>query len=400
MPPFEAPQYKERQGVYRADGMRFERRFTKDGVTPYDLVEYEKRTSVIREPDGTMVFEMKDIEVPKTWSQVAVDILAQKYFRKTGIPQYDEAGEVIRNADGSPMLGPERSVRQIVHRLAGCWRYWGERYGYFASERDAQVYYDEMAYMLLTQMAAPNSPQWFNTGLNWAYGIEGPPQGHWIADPDTGEVRLASNAYEHPQPHACYIQSVTDDLVNEGGIMDLWVREARLFKYGSGTGTNFSSLRGAGERLSGGGKSSGIQSWLLIGDRAAAAIKSGGTTRRAAKMVILDMDHPEVEWFINWKVEEEKKVAALVAGGYSSAYEGAAYQTVSGQNSNNSVRVPNKFIESVLNDGVWELKGRVDARVNRSVRARDLWDQIAYAAWRCAAPGVQFDTTNKEWNTC
>ena len=400
MPPFEAPQYKERQGVYRADGMRFERRFTKDGVTPYDLVEYEKRTSVIREPDGTMVFEMKDIEVPKTWSQVAVDILAQKYFRKTGIPQYDEAGEVIRNADGSPMLGPERSVRQIVHRLAGCWRYWGERYGYFASERDAQVYYDEMAYMLLTQMAAPNSPQWFNTGLNWAYGIEGPPQGHWIADPDTGEVRLASNAYEHPQPHACYIQSVTDDLVNEGGIMDLWVREARLFKYGSGTGTNFSSLRGAGERLSGGGKSSGIQSWLLIGDRAAAAIKSGGTTRRAAKMVILDMDHPEVEWFINWKVEEEKKVAALVAGGYSSAYEGAAYQTVSGQNSNNSVRVPNKFIESVLNDGVWELKGRVDARVNRSVRARDLWDQIAYAAWRCADPGVQFDTTINEWNTC
>ena len=400
MPPLEAPQFQEWHGTYRPDGLRFERRFTKDGVTPYDLITYEKRSSVIREPDGTVVFEMHDIEVPATWSQVAVDILTQKYFRKTGVPQYDAAGVVIQQNDGSPMLGPERSVKQIVHRLAGCWRYWGEKYGYFASERDAQIFYDEMAYMLLTQMAAPNSPQWFNTGLYWAYGIEGPPQGHWIVDNETGESRVAENAYEHPQPHACYIQSVKDDLVNEGGIMDLWVREARLFKYGSGTGTNFSSLRGAGERLSGGGKSSGVQSWLLIGDRAAAAIKSGGTTRRAAKMVILDADHPEIEWFINWKVEEEKKVAALVAAGYPSDYEGAAYQTVSGQNSNNSVRIPNKFMEAVLQDGTWELKGRIDPGVNRTLKARDLWNQIAYAAWRCADPGVQYDTIINEWHTC
>jgi len=400
MPPMQAPQFQERPGTYHADGLRFERRFTKDGVSPYDLITYEKRSSVIREPDGTVVFEMHDIEVPATWSQVAVDILAQKYFRKTGVPQYDAAGAVMRQDDGSPMLGPERSVKQIVHRLAGCWRYWGEKYGYFASEQDALIFYDEMAYMLLTQMAAPNSPQWFNTGLHWAYGIEGPPQGHWLVDNETGESRVAENAYEHPQPHACYIQSVKDDLVNEGGIMDLWVREARLFKYGSGTGTNFSSLRGAGERLSGGGKSSGIQSWLLIGDRAAAAIKSGGTTRRAAKMVILDADHPEIEWFINWKVEEEKKVAALVAAGYPSDYEGVAYQTVSGQNSNNSVRIPNKFMEAVLQDGSWELKGRVDPGVNRTLKARDLWNQIAYAAWRCADPGVQYDTIINEWHTC
>ncbi|KKW42085.1 MAG: Ribonucleoside-diphosphate reductase, partial [Candidatus Magasanikbacteria bacterium GW2011_GWA2_56_11] len=386
--------------TYSEQGLRFQRRFTSPGISPFDLVEYESRSSVIREPDGTVVFEMKNIEIPKQWSQVATDIIAQKYFRKAGVPQYHEDGTPKRNSDGSPMLGPETSVKQTVHRLAGTWRYWGERYGYFASSEDAQIFYDELVVMLLRQMAAPNSPQWFNTGLHWAYGINSVAQGHYYVDPDTGVMTKSKDAYSHPQPHACFIQAVKDDLVNEGGIMDLWVREARLFKYGSGTGTNFSGLRGRGEPLSGGGKSSGLMSWLKIGDRAAAAIKSGGTTRRAAKMVILNLDHPDIEDFVNWKVGEEKKVAALIAAGYPSDYEGEAYQTVSGQNSNNSVRVPNKYMEAVERDGSWNLTWRTDGTVCRTLKARELWDQIAYAAWACADPGVQYDDNVNEWHTC
>jgi len=391
---------EEKQCTYNPDGLRFIRRFSEEGKSPFDMVEYEKRISAIREPDGTVVFEMKDIEIPKSWSQVATDIMAQKYFRKAGVPQYYEDGTQKYNSDGSPMLGAETSVKQTMHRLAGTWRYWGEKYGYFASERDAQIFYDELVVMLLRQMAAPNSPQWFNTGLNWAYGINSQAQGHYYIDPDTGAITRAKDAYTHPQPHACFIQSVDDNLVNEGGIMDLWVREARLFKYGSGTGTNFSSLRGKGEPLSGGGKSSGLMSWLKIGDRAAGAIKSGGTTRRAAKMVILDLDHPDIELFINWKVEEEKKVAALIAAGYPSDYEGEAYQTVSGQNSNNSVRIPNKFMEAIDRDGTWDLKWRTDGTVCDTLKARDLWNSIAFAAWACADPGLQFDNNINEWHTC
>lgn len=386
--------------VYNENALRFKRVFSVEGKSPYDLIEYEKRTSVIREPDGTVVFEMKDIEIPSGWSQVATDILAQKYFRKTGVPQYNEDGSAKINADGSPVLGPERSAKQVMHRLAGTWRYWGEKYGYFASSEDAQVFYDELVVMLLRQMAAPNSPQWFNTGLNWAYGINSSAQGHYYVDPDTGVMTRAKDAYSHPQPHACFIQSVHDDLVNEGGIMDLWVREARLFKYGSGTGTNFSGLRGSGEPLSGGGRSSGLMSWLRIGDRAAGAIKSGGTTRRAAKMVILDLDHPDIEAFIEWKMKEEKKVAALIAAGYPSDYEGEAYQTVAGQNSNNSARVPHKFMEAVENDASWNLTWRVDGSVCKTLKARELWDKIAYSAWACADPGIQFDGTINEWHTC
>lgn len=386
--------------TYHEHGLRFERRFSVDGKSPFDMVEYERRTSVIREPDGTVVFEMKDLEIPTSWSQVATDIVAQKYFRKTGVPQYNEDGTSKVNADGSPVLGSETSVKQTIHRLAGTWRYWGERYGYFASPKDAEIFYDELVVMLLRQMSAPNSPQWFNTGLHFVYGITGSAQGHYYVDPDTGAMTRATDSYSHPQPHACFIQSVRDDLVNEGGIMDLWVREARLFKYGSGTGTNFSGLRGAGEPLSGGGQSSGLMSWLRIGDRAAGAIKSGGTTRRAAKMVILDLDHPDIETFINWKVEEEKKVAALIAAGYPSDYESEAYQTVSGQNSNNSVRVPHKFMETLARDGSWNLTWRTDGTVCKTVRTRDLWDQIAYAAWRCADPGVQYDGVINEWHTC
>lgn len=790
---------KERElTTYNEHGLRFERRFSVEGKNPYDLVEYERRSSVIREPDGTVVFEMNDLEIPKSWSQVATDIVAQKYFRKTGVPQYHADGAPKLQPDGSPVLGSETSVKQTVHRLAGTWRWWGEAYGYFASSKDAQIFYDEIVLMLLKQMAAPNSPQWFNTGLHFAYSISGVAQGHYYVDPDTGAMTRAADAYTHPQPHACgryntkvltdeglldlgaivdeakvglrvfdgermvrvlavknngvrklyratlrngnyieftddhriwsaekrmadggvyawrelgellgqrvqqvasasaeavqyafasavavgagglsaerdthewrlfpfgaagagagaaspeacmkaalagfvlgdgyygkynknkkttlfgvitinedefavvtdwftklfgsytvavrrnvpdlyrivmcnskivdafveeyelaksaytaavsekifcgsaaekcaflrslfqadgcvrvrqedgrnsgdivltsiseelihgvqllllslgiysnvspcrdrredrhtsfqltiayhserrkfaeqigflseekrgkletlnreilgkdkrnvseetvmaidyvgeeevydiqtesgkfcangvvvhncFIQSVKDDLVNEGGIMDLWVREARLFKYGSGTGTNFSALRGSGEPLSGGGTSSGLMSWLKIGDRAAGAIKSGGTTRRAAKMVILDLDHPDIEMFINWKAQEEKKVAALIAVGYPSDYEGEAYQTVSGQNSNNSVRVPHKFMEALQRDGSWNMTWRTDGTVCKTLKARDLWNQIAYAAWRCADPGVQYDGTINEWHTC
>jgi ribonucleoside-diphosphate reductase alpha chain len=369
-------------------GLQFQRRFTKEGVSPFDLFEYDYRTSVIRNPSGEVVFEMNQVEVPAQWSQIATDILAQKYFRKAGVPQ----------PDGS--LGRETSVKQVAHRMANCWKVWGERYGYFASAKDAEVFYDELVYSILNQACVPNSPQWFNTGLHESYGITGKPQGHYFVDPADGQLKKSTNAYERPQPHACFILSVNDDLVNEGGIMDLWVREARIFKYGSGVGTNFSSIRGAGEKLSGGGTSSGLMSFLKIGDRAAGAIKSGGTTRRAAKMVCLDLDHPEIMEFINWKVEEEKKVAALVAAGYDNSYEGEAYMTVAGQNSNNSIRIPNEFFKVLEEDGDWELKARMDGRVMKKIPAREVWNQIAYAAWRCADPGTQYDTTINEWHTC
>jgi ribonucleoside-diphosphate reductase alpha chain len=465
--------------------MKVSRRFTQANQSPYESIEFAKRSSVIRNPDGSTVFEMHDIDVPAQWSQVAVDILAQKYFRKAGVPENTvrvaEPGvpEWIQrsaNAEGTKFIG-ERDSRQVFHRLAGCWTYWGYKYKYFDSEEDARAFYDEMCYMLARQMSAPNSPQWFNTGLNWAYGITGPSQGHYFVDPATHEMMRASDAYTHPTPHACFIQSISDDLVNEGGIMDLWVREARIFKYGSGTGSNFSNIRGEGEPLSGGGKSSGLMSFLKIGDRAAGAIKSGGTTRRAAKMVILDMDHPDIERFIDWKVIEEQKVAAIVAGskannkylnaimrachsssdpavkydrkrnkalaqaiaaarnafiannyierviqlaeqGYTSVefpeydtdWNSEAYTTVSGQNSNNSVRVTNDFMQAVLNGDDWSLYWRTEKerarkanrqpKPSKTLNARDLMKQISYAAWSSADPGMQFHTTINEWHTC
>lgn len=369
-------------------GMKFPRYFSKEGISVYDQFIYEKRSSVIRNPSGDAVFEMNNVEVPASWSQVATDILAQKYFRKAGVPQ----------PDGS--LGAETSIKQVAHRLAHCWKQWGMKYGYFASPSDADIFYDELVYTIVGQHAAPNSPQWFNTGLHASYGITGKPQGHYYVSPETGELEKSTSAYERPQPHACFILSVEDDLVNEGGIMDLWVREARIFKYGSGVGTNFSSIRGENEKLSGGGYSSGLMSFLKIGDRAAGAIKSGGTTRRAAKMVCLDLDHPEIEQFVNWKVEEERKVAALIAAGYSSDYEGEAYRTVAGQNSNNSVRIPNSFFEALENNSPWNLVGRTDGKVLKSISAEKLWQDVAFAAWACADPGVQYDTTINEWHTC
>ncbi|HTJ12897.1 MAG TPA: adenosylcobalamin-dependent ribonucleoside-diphosphate reductase [Dinghuibacter sp.] len=369
-------------------GLQFNRRFTREGMSPYDLFEYDYRTSVIKNPNGEKVFEMENVEVPKGWSQIATDILAQKYIRKAGVPQ----------PDGT--LGRETSAKQVAHRLANCWKVWGERYGYFATPRDAQVFYDELVFSILNQVCVPNSPQWFNTGLYESYGIKGKPQGHYYVDPADDGLKKSTSAYERCQPHACFILSVTDDLVNEGGIMDLWMREARIFKYGSGVGTNFSAIRGGGEKLSGGGTSSGLMSFLKIGDRAAGAIKSGGTTRRAAKMVCLDLDHPEIVEFINWKVEEEKKVGALIAAGYPSDYEGEAYATVSGQNSNNSVRIPNEFFARLEAGEDWELTSRTSGKTVKKVPARELWDQIAYAAWRCADPGTQYDTTINEWHTC
>ncbi len=369
-------------------GLKFKRQFTSDKVAVYEMFDYDYRTSVIRNPSGEVVFEMNNVEVPKQWSQIATDIIAQKYFRKAGVPQ----------ADGS--LGRETSAKQVAHRMAHCWRVWGERYGYFASTEDATIFYEELVYSILSQACVPNSPQWFNTGLHECYGIKGKPQGHYYVDQADGQLKKSTSAYERPQPHACFILSVDDDLVNEGGIMDLWVREARIFKYGSGVGTNFSNMRGEGEKLSGGGTSSGLMSFLKIGDRAAGAIKSGGTTRRAAKMVCLDLDHPEIETFIDWKVEEEKKVAALIAAGYSSDYEGEAYRTVSGQNSNNSVRIPNAFFEKLAKGEDWELTGRMDGRVMKKVSSKALWEKISYAAWRCADPGTQYDTTINEWHTC
>ena len=412
--------------------MKITRRFTTEGTDPFASTQWTTRSSRITNPDGSVVFEMPDAEVPVGFSQLATDIMVSKYFRKAGVPQMTEKfslpgqSETIKNDDGSVKKGPERSARQVIHRLAGCWKHWGEKHDYFDSPEDATAFYDELVYMLVHQMCAPNSPQWFNTGLNFAYGISGPAQGHWIVNPETGEPELADDAYTHPQPHACFIQSVGDSLVNEGGIMDLWQREARLFKYGSGTGTNFSNLRAADELLSGGGKSSGLMSWLKIGDRAAGAIKSGGTTRRAAKMVCLDMDHPDIAEFVNWKVREEIKVAAMVEGlkaiqnektsaqdtetvGETAArlglkldydFNGEAYATVAGQNSNNSVRIPDAFFDAVDAGGEWETKYRTTGEVATTHDAGELWNDVAYAAWRCADPGVQYDTTINAWHTC
>lgn len=481
--------------------MKVARLFTKKSASnPFESIRFVERKSEIKNPDGSLIFRLENVIVPESWSQVATDIIAQKYFRKAGVPVHlkkiaekgvpewlqksREDTAKLSKLEEQDRYTHEIDSRQVFHRLAGCWTYWGWKHNYFHTEADAKTFYDELCFMLANQMAAPNSPQWFNTGLNWAYGINGPSQGHYYVDANTGKLTKSKDSYSHPQPHACFIQSIDDDLVNEGGIMDLWVREARLFKYGSGTGTNFSALRGEGESLSGGGKSSGLMSFLKIGDRAAGAIKSGGTTRRAAKMVTLDLDHPDIEEYIQWKVREEQKVAAIVAGSktteshlkkiiklchtpvevegvmmngevsrnplkhkelaqeikkakrnhvplnyiervmqlasqgftdiefdtYDTDWNSEAYLTVSGQNSNNSVRIPNSFMKAVMEDREWNLYGRIEKKKAaqegrvpepmKNLRARDLWDDIAYAAWSCADPGTQYHDTINEWHTC
>ena len=390
--------------------MKIERHFTERG-TRRDALEgcrYDKRSTKIADPDGEVVFEMNDYYAPSHWSQTACDILASKYFRKNGVP---DATRSIHEADvpvnlqrhtahGSAKFGGETHANQVFHRLAGCWAYHGLKGGYF-NEVSAAAFYDEMYYMLYHQMGAPNSPQWFNTGLNWAYGIDNEASGHYFVDPDSGELMESFSAYERPQPHACFIQSVDDTLVGDNSIMNLFEREVRLFKYGSGTGTNFSNIREKGAPLSGGGKSSGLMSFLKIGDTAAGAIKSGGTTRRAAKMVIVDADHPDVEDFIDWKMKEEQKVAALVEGSkhidgitpLDDDWQGEAYATVSGQNSNNSVRVTDDFMRKATKDNSqW-------ASDDGPICERIL-DKIAKAAWACADPGIQFHDTINKRHTC
>ncbi|RYE10641.1 MAG: vitamin B12-dependent ribonucleotide reductase [Hyphomicrobiales bacterium] len=463
--------------------MHIERRYTSADQSAYAGIEFRSTTSEIRNPDGSVVFKLEGMQVPSTWSQVAADILAQKYFRKAGVAKILKKVEendvpswlwrsvpdekAMKSLPEGERYGSESDSRQVFERLAGTWTYWGWKGKYFNTEEDARAFFDELCFMLATQKVAPNSPQWFNTGLHWAYGIDGPGQGHFYVDPFTHKLVASKSSYEHPQPHACFIQSVNDDLVNEGGIMDLWVREARLFKYGSGTGSNFSKLRGEGERLSGGGRSSGLMSFLKIGDRAAGAIKSGGTTRRAAKMVVVDIDHPDIEAYIDWKVKEEQKVAALVTGSktvskhlkaimkaavnceaqgddcfdanknpalkravkdakkalvpenyvqrviqfakqgytdlefpiYDTDWDSEAYLTVAGQNSNNSVRVTDEFLHAVNNDGDWNLVGRTKNNIVKTLKARDLWESIGYAAWASADPGMHYHTTINEWHT-
>jgi ribonucleoside-diphosphate reductase alpha chain len=386
--------------VGQQKGVKIPRLFTREGQYVYDSVEWESRTSMIKNPDGTIVFKLDNVEVPKFWSQTATDILAQKYFRKKGVPQFDAEGNPILDENSQQKLGSETSLKQTVHRLAGCWTQWGKKHSYFSTEEDAQAFYDEVAYMLLYQYCAPNSPQWFNTGLNYAYGITGPAQGHWYVDPETLTLQPSKDAYTRVQAHACFIQPIRDDLVNDGGILDLAVREARIFKYGSGTGTNFSTLRARGEPLAGGGKSSGVLSFLKIFDTVAGAIKSGGTTRRAAKMVVLNIDHPEIESFVRWKADEERKFRSMVDSGIVTAHSiESAGDHVSGQNSNNSVRVTDEFMQAVIEDENWNLIARMDGSVMKTVKARDLWNSIAQAAWECADPGVQFDTTYNDWHT-
>lgn len=446
--------------IAKEKGLEIQRYFSKEGADPFEMFVYEKRSSIIKDPDGSLVFQMTDVEVPSFWTQVSTDILAQKYLRKSGVPLKNENGEPLLNEAGEVITGSENSIKQVAHRIAGCWRQWAEKFDYFASEKDAQIFYEEMVYMIINQVAAPNSPQWFTTGLNWAYGITGPAQGHSYVDPVTKKLEFSKDAYTRSQPHACFIQSVNDDLVRPGGIFSLLTREARIFKYGSGSGSNFSNLRANGEQLSGGGNSSGLMSFLKIFDTAAGSIKSGGTTRRAAKMVCLDLDHPEVENFIWWKVREEEKVASLVAGSkilkrklsslielaknkvnlledkevckalklaakdhipvnyivraldlakqgydlplqeFNTHYESGAYVTVSGQNSNNSIRIPNKFFECLNKDLDWAFKARTTGEVTKTINAKKLWDDIGYCAWASADPGVQFDTTINEWHTC
>lgn len=459
--------------------MQINRLFTKPGASPYEGIPFAVRSSLLTKRDGRVVFSQDGVVAPESWDQTSVDVLAQKYFRRRGCNQgYENSIYNSRYSHLIDMEGPgsadrsmgdsESDLRQTIHRIVGAWTAWGERLGYFATSDSSQAFYDEMSYMLATQMFAPNSPQWFNTGLSWAYGITGQPQGHFFVDYEGAApgakltAKKSTDAYTHPQTGACFIQSIDDDLVGPNGIMDLWTREARVFKYGGGSGTNFSTIRAKDEPLSGGGVSSGLLSFLRVGDRAAGAIKSGGTSRRAAKLVCLDMDHPDILEFIDWKVKEERKVAMLVAGNramhkawtslleasrdggadpksnakFAAAlrearhagvpdgflvesmarlqqgvteitlqtvdtdWEGDGYDTVSAQNANNSVRVPDTFMGALLSGSSWNLTRRVDGRPAAFAEAAYLWRKVAEAAWACADPGVQFDTTFNFWHTC
>jgi ribonucleoside-diphosphate reductase alpha chain len=386
-------------------GLEFARHNSVPDRNPLDDVRYERRTAAITNSDGSVVFKMEGAEIPAEWSQLATDIVVSKYFRKAGLHGDKNSGET--------------SVRQVVHRIAHTIRNAGERFGgYFATTSDADAFEAELSYFLVNQYGAFNSPVWFNCGLWHEYGISGSGENYAYDDkasPDApDDIIRIDNAYERPQCSACFIQAVADDLKS---IYELVKNEALLFKYGSGTGTNFSALRGKQEKLSGGGTSSGLMSFLEVFDRAAGATKSGGTTRRAAKMVCLDMDHPEIDTFINWKVREEDKARALMKAGYGTDFNSEAYHTVSGQNSNNSVRVTDEFMRAALlshggappldpsgtgaaPDGIWRTRARTTGEVVGEHKAATLWGDIAQAAWSCADPGVQYDTTINRWHTC
>ena len=364
----------------KARGLNIPRRFTRPGVDPLDAVRWAKRDSIIKDSDGSVVFDMRGVEVPEGWSQLATDILASKYCRPT-------------RADAAER---EASARQVIGRVVRAVSRAAREQRLLASAADAKAFSDELSHLLVHQMAAFNTPVWLNCGIWHEYGIQGQ-GGNWRVDPKTGRAELCADAYQHPQCSACFIQSADDSLP---AIFDLLKSEARIFKYGSGSGSNFSRIRSRYEKLSTGGSPSGLMFFLEVFDKGAGAIKSGGIARRAAKMVCLDMDHPEILDFIQWKQREEKKVAVMVASGYAADFNGEAYRTVSGQNSNNSVRLSDAFMEAVLSNGTWETVLRTTGKPFEKHEARKLMKAIAQAAWSCADPGVQFDSAINRFNTC
>ncbi len=362
-----------------------------DTLTVYELFKWKKVDVFLKDYKKDIILvDMKDLEFPIEYSQNACDIIASKYFKKAMVPNE---------------VGYENSLKLVAHRIVNFWCEALKDEGIITSNEEFNILYDELVYCFLSQMYAPNSPQWFNTGLKLSYDIAGEPQDNFYYDENLKKVVKSKDNYSRTQASACFILSIADRLLGSHSISEQYVTETKLFKGGSGTGTNYSTLRAKNEHLSGGGVSSGVMSFLKGFDRNAGTIKSGGTTRRAAKMLCLDVDHPEIMEFINWKAGEENKVRALGKMGYDSTFEGEAYETVSGQNGNNSIRFSDEFMSKVDNlnnnpDEVLTLKGRVDDAINRDVKIMDLWDNFNTAAWQCADPAPQFDDTFNAWHTC
>ncbi len=360
-------------------GITVKRLFTKAGAPPLEEIEWEVRTASIQNDKGKVIFEQRNIEVPKDWTQTATNIVASKYFHgKLGTPER------------------ESSVRQLISRVADTIAQWGAEGGYFRGEEDARGFHDELTHILVRQKAAFNSPVWFNCGLWHKYHRSSRGTG-WFWDPATGGIKKETEAYRHPQCSACFINSVQDNLES---ILNLAKVEGMLFKWGSGTGTNLSPLRSSVEALSGGGVASGPLSFMKGYDAFAGVIKSGGKTRRAAKMVILNVDHPDIQEFIECKAKEERKAWALVDAGYDPAIDGEAYSSIFFQNANNSVRANDDFMKAVVEDRDWTTRHISTEELARTYRARDLMKMITEAAWQCGDPGMQFDTTINKWHTC
>jgi ribonucleoside-diphosphate reductase alpha chain len=350
-------------------------------VDPFDTVEWERRTAAIKGEDGQVLFEQNDCEVPAFWSQLATNVVVSKYF-------YGENGTPER----------ERSVRQLIHRVSRTIADWGVDDGYFASAEDGEQFYRELTWLCLHQHGAFNSPVWFNVGLFHQYDVKGA-QCNWHWDAETDSVRQPQNPYEYPQGSACFIQSVNDNMED---IMELARSEAMLFKFGSGTGTDLSTLRSHREKLSGGGKPSGPLSFMRVYDQIAAVVKSGGKTRRAAKMQSLKVEHPDIMEFIECKAKEENKARVLIEkGGYEANFNGEAYSSILFQNANLSVRVSDDFMKAVEQDEPWTTHWVTKKdHDGPSFQARDVLHRMAECAWQCGDPGVQYDTTINRWNTC